>query len=331
MAAPENILLIRLKSIGDILFTLPAVHAVRKNFPDARLHFLVSKEHAALLGGFADIDEVMALDRGVYRKGGPGSAIQATFRLLRDLRRKQFTHVIDFQGYAETEMLSYWTGAPERWGNLYQAGGMRGWTYTRTSRRDRRHHPAEWNLKLLRDGGLSLGEIANRFVLPAGALQDTKRFFDANGLAPARPTLYLQPFTSNLAKNWPLEQYRSLAAYWRDRGVQVIFSGGPADKPALEPMRAEGFVVAAGVPRLTDMALMKLSTVIVGGDTGFLHLAVALDKRVVMLIRRRGADTPVPFQHPDWAVETSPGGLIKEITYDRVREAVTLAFSERGL
>jgi heptosyltransferase-1 len=50
-----NILLIRLKSIGDILFTLPAVHALRENFPDAKLHFLVSGEHAPLLRGFPDI------------------------------------------------------------------------------------------------------------------------------------------------------------------------------------------------------------------------------------------------------------------------------------
>ena len=39
----QNILLIRFKAIGDVVLTLPAVHAVRENFPDARLHFLVSK------------------------------------------------------------------------------------------------------------------------------------------------------------------------------------------------------------------------------------------------------------------------------------------------
>ena len=47
-----NILLIRLKSIGDILFTLPAVHAVRENFPRSKITFMVSKEHALLLQGF---------------------------------------------------------------------------------------------------------------------------------------------------------------------------------------------------------------------------------------------------------------------------------------
>jgi len=325
---PENILFIRLKSIGDILFTLPAVHVVRDRFPGAKLHFMVSGEHASMLSGFADIDEVIPLDRKIYRAGRPLPAVASTFGLLRDLRRKQFSHVIDFQGYSETEMLAWWTGAPERWGNVYQP--LRGWTYTHWSRRDRRLHPADWNLSLLEQSGLDTSRVRNDFVLRPEPVDEARRFFAANGLDLSRPTLYLQPFTSNPAKNWPLEQYRSLARHWRDRGVQVIFSGGPGDKEALAPVRAEGFVVAAGAPRMTDAALMKLSTVIVGGDTGFLHLAVALGRRVVMLIRRKGPGAPVPFRHPDWIVEPPAGGMVKDVPYDRVREAVAIAFRERG-
>ena len=66
----------------------------------------------------------------------------------------------------------------------------------------------------------------------------------------------------------------ALAGYWRARGWQVVFGGGPGDLTALEPARAEGFTVLAGQPRMTAAGLIKLSTVVVGGDTGFLHLAV---------------------------------------------------------
>ena len=44
MDTNPNILLIRLKSIGDILFLLPAVHRIRENFPDAKITFLTSKK-----------------------------------------------------------------------------------------------------------------------------------------------------------------------------------------------------------------------------------------------------------------------------------------------
>ena len=67
MSARENILLVRLNSIGDIVLTLPAVRVVRKNFPKARLHFLVSAEHAPIVRGLADVDDVIPLNRSIYR------------------------------------------------------------------------------------------------------------------------------------------------------------------------------------------------------------------------------------------------------------------------
>ena len=101
-----NILLIRLKSIGDILFTLPAVHAVRENFPGAKISFLVSKEFSPLLEGFRDVNEVMALDRAPYHRKNPKAMLVETFSLLRRLRRGKFSLVMDFQGYGETAWMT---------------------------------------------------------------------------------------------------------------------------------------------------------------------------------------------------------------------------------
>lgn len=189
----KNILLIRLKSIGDILFTLPAVHVVRENFPHAKLHFLVSKEHAPLLRGLLEIDEIIPLDRAIYRPGNLKAAVSSTFQLLRRLREENFSLAVDFQSYGETELLAWWSGAPERWGSVYHP--TRVWAYTRTSLRGKTTHPAEWNLALLRHCGLPINEIRNEYHLPAEALDEGRRFFTANKLDENKPTLFIQPFT----------------------------------------------------------------------------------------------------------------------------------------
>jgi ADP-heptose:LPS heptosyltransferase len=320
MVARENILLIRLKSIGDILFTLPAVHAVRKNFPKAKLHFLVSKEHAPLLRGFSEIDKVISLDRAIYRSGNWKAAGIGTFELLCGLRQKRFSRVIDFQGYSETELLAWWSGAPERWGSVYNAA--RGWTYTHTSLRDGKLHPAEWNLSLLQKAGLPAGQIRNEYVLPADAFEAARQFFAANKLSENKPTLFIQPFTSNLQKNWPLENFLRLAWYFHSRGIQIIFGGGPGDRSALETARAAGFVIAAGTPLLVSAGLMKLSNVVVGADTGLLHLAVAMDKRVVMLMHSNAPGSSHPFQRADWTALPAPGKSVAEISLAMAIEAV---------
>ena len=88
----ENILLIRLKSIGDVLFTLPAVHRVRENFPGAKITFLTSRENAPLLEGFREVDGVITLDRARFQSGNPMAILSEAFSLFRRLRAgKVFT------------------------------------------------------------------------------------------------------------------------------------------------------------------------------------------------------------------------------------------------
>ena len=114
--------------------------------------------------------------------------------------------------------------------------------------------PPYWNLSLLQQCGLKIGEIKNEFVLPEDALAAARDFFSEQKLEIPRPTLFIQPFTSSPQKNWPLENYLAVARHWRARGWQMIFGGGPADRIALEPARAEGFCIAAGQPLLVSLA-----------------------------------------------------------------------------
>jgi ADP-heptose:LPS heptosyltransferase len=310
----KNILLIRFKAIGDVVLTLPAVHAVRKNFPDAHLTFFTVRENAPLLQGFRDVDEIIALDRTALKS--PLRAAPEFFRLLRRLRAGKFSLVIDLQGYGETAWLTRLTGARERWGTVYGRG--REWAYTRGLARKDNLHPADWNLFLLRECGLKLGEIKNQFVLPDAALADAKKIFAENNLDLAKPTLFLQPFTSSPHKNWPLANYLAVARHWRVGGVQIIFGGGSGDVAALEPARAENFPVLAGGPLLVTGGLMQLSTLVLGGDTGMLHLAVAQGKRALMLVHNLSPGRPILFQHRDWVIAAPELDKLDSITVESV-------------
>jgi ADP-heptose:LPS heptosyltransferase len=323
-----NILLIRLKSIGDILFLLPAVHWLRENFPGAKITFLTSRENAPLLEGFQEVDEVITLDRARFQSGNPSAILSEAFSLFRRLRRGRFSLVVDFQGYGETAWLARLSGAPQRWGNVYGPG--RRWAYTRgVTRNDRMHH-VERYLSLLEQCGLRRGEIRNEFVLPDGALNEARRFFAEHNLDIAKPTLFIQPFTSSPQKNWPLDRQLAVARHWQQRGLQILFGGGPAERAALEPVHQAGFPVSAGVPLLVTGGLMKLSSLILGGDTGALHLAVAMGKRVAMIQNSIAAGSPYPYQHPDWAVIATNGRDVSSIETGAVIEACARAFSERA-
>jgi ADP-heptose:LPS heptosyltransferase len=310
----KNILLIRFKAIGDVVLTLPAVHAVRENFPEAHITFFTVSENAPLLEGFRDVDEVIALDRTALKS--PLRAAPEFFRLLRRLRAGKFSLVIDLQGYGETAWLTRLTGARERWGTVYGRG--REWAYTRGLARKDDLHPADWNLFLLREYGLKIGKIKNQFVLPDAALAEAKKIFAENNLDLAKPTLFLQPFTSSPHKNWPLENYLAVARHWQTRGVQIIFGGGTGDSVALAPARAENFPVLAGAPLLVTGGLMQLSALVLGGDTGMLHLAVAQGKRALMLVHNLSPGRPILFQHRDWVLSAPQPDHLDSITVESV-------------
>ena len=299
METPTRILAIRLTAIGDVVLTLPAVSVLRQNFPAAKITFLTTKENAALLQGFRDVDETILLDRSVFRSGNPWRIGREFLRLTRALRAGKFLLVVDWQANGESAWLTRLTGAQRRWGFVKKS--PRRWAYTKTFGHPRLH-PAESNCALLGHCGLVVDAVKNEFILPAEALLAAQNFFATNNLVPGQPTLFVQPFTSAAHKNWPLENFLALAKHWQARGWQIIFGGGPADVPALEPARTLGFVISAGVPLLVTGGLMQLSTFIVGGDTGALHLAVAQGKRVVMLMSSGRPGRPHPFRHPEWTL-----------------------------
>ncbi len=319
----ENILLIRLKAIGDVIFTLPAVGALRENFPSAKITFLTSKENAGLLRGFREVNEVIALDRAALRSGNPVKLGAELFGLLRRLRAGKFSLVVDFQGFGETAWIARLTAAPHRWGSVYGHG--RRWAYTRGLRRDDALHPADWNLQMLADCGIKCGPVNNVFLLPADALAAARSFLLEQHLDASQPLLVIQPFTSSEQKNWPLENFLAVARHWRARGVQVVFAGGPTDQPRFEAARAEKFCVATSLPLLVSAGLVQLATLLIGGDTGLGHLGVAQGRRVLMVMRHKNPGACVPFQHPDWAV------VPRAVHIQEISVATVLAETEKVL
>lgn len=327
----QRLLLIRLGGFGDVVFTLPAVHLLRCAFPKAHITFLVYEELASLLEGFTGVDAVINLNRARFRTFNPFTICTETGSLLRQLTRNRFTLTVDFQGFGETGILSWLTRAPQRWGSVYRPG--RGWAYTQAISRNFQLHPIDYHLDLVhRAGSLSSEQVHNQFVPPEHALGDARQFFASHNLESGRPTLFIQPFTSSQPKTWPLENFIAIARQWHEHGLQVVFGGGPGEQQALEPARSAGFAVAAGASPLVSASLVKLSTLVLGGDTGLLHLAVAMGKRVLIIMRSVQPGACFPFRHREWAlVPSSPALPVSSVSIETVNRACAQALEELGL
>jgi ADP-heptose:LPS heptosyltransferase len=113
----ENILIIKPSSLGDIVMTLPALTALRNSFQNARISWLVRPEFAPLIEKHPHLNETILFDRNRFGTAWYNPlALASLMSLIRNLRRRDFDAVFDFQGLFRTASLAWLTGCKKRFG-----------------------------------------------------------------------------------------------------------------------------------------------------------------------------------------------------------------------
>ena len=102
-----KILLIRLRLIGDVVFTTPLLGALERRFPESRLTYLVERDAAPVVSGNPHLDKVIVVPRtrGLAR-------VRDDLRLVQRLRAERYDVVIDLHGGPRSSWLTWATGAP---------------------------------------------------------------------------------------------------------------------------------------------------------------------------------------------------------------------------
>src|SRR5476651_2737522 len=104
-----RILLVRLRQIGDVVFTTPAVHALRERFPAAHLAYLVEPAAAPVVLHNPHLNDVIVAPRA-----GGARGFFADLALGRRLRAQRYDIAIDFHGGPRASLLTWLSGAPVR-------------------------------------------------------------------------------------------------------------------------------------------------------------------------------------------------------------------------
>jgi predicted lipopolysaccharide heptosyltransferase III len=276
---PRRILLIKLSSLGDIVHTLPALAALRKRFPSARIDWLVARGYEDLLEGHPALDATLVFEREWV------AGFRVNRHLLRGLRSGRYDVVLDFQGLFRSSLLAFLARAPRRIG-FANGRELSPWFYTeRVAPPPDRPHAVDRYLALLEP--LGIRESAAEFPLSWGAgVEDAVSALLVDG-GEDRPLAALHPFGRWPTKQWEHGRYLAVAQRLASSGWRVAFVGGGghradvkrwlgSDSPRV--MNLVGKVSLKGLA-----ALLKRARVLVTNDSGPMHLAVAVGTPVVAL------------------------------------------------
>jgi heptosyltransferase I len=283
-----RVLVIRLSALGDVLFALETVAALRRERPDVRIDFLVEDRFESLLVGHPQLDDVLVYPR--RRRWRIPASLWA-------LRRRGYDVVFDLHGIQKSAMHVFCARARSKVGAQAPASreGAAWVCNLRVPMPTPLPHRADIGHHLLRAIGLS-GEPAPP-VLPDAAVPD-----DLFAGLP-RPLVFLHPGTSAFAafKRWPAERFAALAEQLVERGLGVAVGYGPGEealaRPALEAAPGARGVDGARLGLLGLAAAMRRADVVVAADTGPLHLAAAVGKPCVALFGPKDAARYGPRAH----------------------------------
>jgi heptosyltransferase I len=295
----ERLLIVRLSAMGDVIHTIPAVHALRLAFPRAHIGWLIEERWAELLcapgsprrGPRSElrplVDEVHAVNLKAWGKSPFSIAtVQRAATLWNDVRDPHYDAAMDLQGGLRSSVLARLSGARLVYGAAEPRESPASLWYTRKVIA-RGRHVVEQNLSV----AATLLEEREEITVP-----DISCDFPHDSQAEARigrrlaeygldDFAILNPGAGWGAKRWPAVRYGEVARKLADRGVRSIVNYGPGEEELVSAVEtASGGAARAMSCTITELiALTRRARLFLGGDTGPLHLAAALRVPVVAI------------------------------------------------
>jgi ADP-heptose:LPS heptosyltransferase len=280
--APRRILLLRLERIGDLLMTLPAIADVRALAPGAEIDLIVGSWNADLARAIDPVTRVQTLDAVWLAREGGGLGLPSLLQSAREWRRAHYDLAINFEPDIRSNLLI--AGAGAAWTAGYTSGG--GGALLDVAREyDTRTHTTDNARRLVASvlGGAVLPGTRPALVVPEEAhVNATRRLADVRG-----PLVGIHVSGGRAIKQWEPERFAEIARRLiASRGATILLTGSAGDRALVDAVKrtlpVESVIDVAGhVDLLTLAALLERVDLLVTGDTGPMHLAVAVGTPVV--------------------------------------------------
>ena len=292
---PRRILIVRLGAMGDVLHALPAVHLLRTAIPNCEIGWVIERRWLPLLcapghplfGPLALerplVNDIHVVDTRAWRRAmGHPSTWREVSKLISAMRQKRYELAIDFQGAIKSAVLASLSGADGVVGFVSPRESAARMFYSNAVQTEL-PHVVDMNFALARE---VIGKAISppRTLLPFDAKAElwAETFAGEHGFT---RFAILAPTAGWRAKEWPLENFASVAKALAAEGTTSLINFGPGEESVAERLRELSGDTAK--PLACDLsqliAITRRASLFVGGDTGPMHLAAALQVPVIAL------------------------------------------------
>jgi heptosyltransferase I len=289
------LLIVRLSAMGDIVHTLPAATALRQAYPEAIIGWVIEQRWAELLCTLRTprsgprspqrplVDKIHTVNTAKWRSSLTSNHTwEQVAAGLSELRAARYQVAVDFQGAVRSALVARWSGTQTLYGVAQPRENAASMFYTRQVLAQGTHI-VEQNFSLAEAVvGRKLQIPQVEFPYEEATEQECDQQLRNRDI---REFAILNPGAGWGAKQWPAERYGFVAKRLAQYGLKSLINFGPGEEDLVREVEVASGGAAEGIAcSITQLiSLARRARLFIGGDTGPMHLAAALNVPVVAI------------------------------------------------
>jgi heptosyltransferase I len=289
-----NILIVKLSALGDVIHTLPALTALRRAHPTARINWLIEATAAPLVLGHPALDQALVWQRrqfaGALRSGHWLRALGLLRSFVRELRAVRYDLVLDFQALLKSAVWVALARGVRKVGfgpGMARSEGSYLFLNERVPAVSMEVHALDRGLMLLEAIGIPRGTVVYDLPIAPETRRQAEQLLHDAGIGPHDRYVALHPRTRWPTKHWCPERFAAVADALPSLDCRAVFTGAPEDRRGVDEVFACLKRPAVRLDGKLDLktlaALFQRASLVVSTDTGPMHLAAAVNTPVVAI------------------------------------------------
>ncbi len=299
----KKILVIRLSALGDTIHTLPLVNALRKEFKNAQIDWIVEDKAAKFVVNNPLINNVYVLEKKKWQKQGFLTAQKEFFNIIKKIRIENYDVAADTQQLLKSSIIM---GLSKGKRKIALDGGREfsrifANEIIKTGKKqfDINYHVVKRNLEIAKYLGCKDLEI--EFVLPDFTNEYSQNIVNIiDNLDKAKKTIVIAPATTWDNKHWKIQGWIDVINEFKDKN-NIIITASEKEKDLTSKILAniqnKNITDLSGKTSLSDLVyIYKNADIIVSPDSGSAHIAWAVRKpKIITLFFATSALRTAPY------------------------------------
>lgn len=290
-----NILIVKLSAIGDVIHTLPALNAIRKQYPEAHITWLIEEEASSIIEGHRALDQILVSKRKKWAKEFISAswwhALKEAYAFIKQLRNTRYDLIFDFHGLLKSGIL-IWLAKGNRKIGYGRGMAHQECSYLFLNERipsvSMENHALIINMMMLKAIGIQTDEITYDMPVSSADHRAAELLLEQHGIRPSEPVAAINPVAKWETKLWSNRSFSELADRMIEQfNARIIFTGSSSDRKVITEiisnMKHSAHDFSGQTPLKTLAALYTKIDFLVSTDTGPMHICAAMGTPVVAL------------------------------------------------